>query len=191
MFLKKKYIFVKPIGGIGNQLFQFFFGLFVSIKSHRTLIISNKSFFFYRKRKPELNKLINNNYLSSHNLLNFFISFFPKKNFNDSDIFKVNNNLIDSIIDCQDSIVNLNGYWQSFNYLSNFKIKKILNFFSENIFSIGKKKYNFEKSVALHIRRGDFYDEPEVSIYHGILTDEYFRLAISFFLKIVSDFFLQ
>jgi hypothetical protein len=86
--------------------------------------------------------------------------------------------------------VYLNGYWQSEYYFE--PIKGILRKeFTLKEVLIGQNAELAERiknsnSVSLHIRRGDYVDNKEVSEFHGTCSPEYYKKAIEF-LKAKGD----
>lgn len=73
----------------------------------------------------------------------------------------------------------LYGYFQSYRYFENIKMK-MLNLpdshipFSRN-YKVLEEKWVHENSIAVHIRRGDYVGKES---YHGLASREYFRLAM-------------
>jgi hypothetical protein len=67
----------------------------------------------------------------------------------------------------------LQGYFQSEKYFINHK-KEVLDLFSDR----SNLKYEFENSVALHVRRGDYLD-PFMSVFLPALPMDYYIRALS------------
>ena len=78
----------------------------------------------------------------------------------------------------------VNGYWQSEKYFlaieneirSDFVFK--LQFSQQN--AEVSEKISKSNSVSLHIRRGDYVSNPEVTAVHGLCTIEYYQMAIKY-----------
>jgi hypothetical protein len=84
------------------------------------------------------------------------------------------------------------GYWQSHKYFSNIAEKLFLDFqprtsfCSENL-AFAKLLVDNEHSVALHVRRGDYVGLPSASLFHGALSDAYYKDAIKLACKNDGD----
>lgn len=79
----------------------------------------------------------------------------------------------------------LEGYWQSEKYFKSIEniIKEEfqLKYHNEEIIElIGKIKLQ-EESVSIHIRRGDYVTNPITAKYHGVCDSSYYKKAISIF----------
>ena len=163
--VNKKFKTVKIKGGLGNQLFQYAFALFLKNKfgaevnleiswykeqSFRTFELNNllafNRFALVNSTPSFFNKRINQSYLSE-NLITFLIkkNYFLPINFYD-------------------------GYWQNI-FFANFLKDK--NFFKSDIL---KKKIN-EDYYVIHLRRGDFRS----SKAHIVLSDEYYLKFVEVF----------
>jgi hypothetical protein len=88
-----------------------------------------------------------------------------------------NQALVDSI---KDGDV-IQGYWQSEKYFESVsRLMRAMNQFallSDRVKSLAEQIKNCN-SVALHVRRGDYLNEPHKS-FHGILTQDYYNDAIN------------
>jgi hypothetical protein len=163
--VNKNFKTVKIKGGLGNQLFQYAFALFLKNKfdievnlevswykeqSFRRFVLNdllvNNEFSLVNSAPSFINKRINQVYLSE-NLITFLIkkNYFLPINFYD-------------------------GYWQDI-FFANFLKDKI--FFKSDIL---KKKIN-EDYYVIHLRRGDF----KRSKTHLVLTDEYYLKFVDVF----------
>ena len=163
--VNKNFKTVKIKGGLGNQLFQYAFALFLKNKfdtevnlevswykeqSFRRFVLNdllaNSEFSLVNSVPSFINKRINQGYLSE-NLITFLIkkNYFLPINFYD-------------------------GYWQDI-FFANFLKDKI--FFKSNIL----KKIINEDYYVIHLRRGDF----KRSKVHIVLSDEYYLKFVEVF----------
>ena len=79
----------------------------------------------------------------------------------------------------------LDGYFQSENYFKEFR-QQMLDDFSLK-FPLGKDNEILlediikHQSISLHFRRGDYVDKPQVALYHGVCSSEYYKIAMDYF----------
>jgi hypothetical protein len=192
-------IIVKLSGGLGNQLFQYSFGRYLSLKHNTELKLDvqlniNASDFTPRllglsKYNIDLNYVTNNEiesckFFKIGNLsrierkLNQSFPFLNKRYVVEKSFTILNKDLL--LDDCY-----YDGYWQSEYYFKS--IKNIL---------INDLQFNFElnesnkllgedisnsMSVSLHIRRSDYLSVSSNSKIFSICTLKYYRDAISYF----------
>lgn len=178
-----------PIGGIGNQFFQFFFTYYFSLKTNRKHLVSKRNFYVYKKFEYCLDKIIDNKFLTHQSSISYIYDFITNNSLKISDnlIYKIDENIFSNVN--QKKNLYIMGYWQSFKFLNKQKnIFDILNSsFSNNDLVNDYSKKNY---VALHIRRGDYFKEKNVSKIHGILSDNYYKRCIKYFLdKFRNPFF--
>ena len=173
---------VKIVGGLGNQLFQYFFArsLKIKFKCKVELDISEFSSNNYKVHDLNLNDL--NLKLPFTNSKNLFLSLFYKS-LNDNDPFKFNKKIYNK------KYLNYTGYWQSYKYFENhWKLfKDDFNFTdidTEN--SLFDNIYN-NNSISVHIRRGDYITNKDVSDIHGNLEPDYYKNAIDLIKKNVLN----
>jgi hypothetical protein len=162
-------ISTKLQGGLGNQLFQWALGESLSVKNNTSLYLDTS---FYNISIPNITKR------------NFQLSQFP----NIGDL-KFNTKFPIDILTYTDNFYFQNfqieknknyyfeGYWQSEKYFKDIKstileklspTKEIEFFFKENYLEKGI-------NVSLHIRRGDYVNQPEK---HPVLPMEYYQKAL-------------
>ena len=183
MFFKEKFLVIKTIGGLGNQIFQFCFGMIMSKLSSRVLVIDESSFLVYKKFRPLLNEILNDKYTNKFNKNNYLIKLCTNlkifvKIFQDKNFYNVFKKDIDYLIESKSNILVLDGYWQTFKLLDELKPEYFLDFFSKKLSKEFKKK---ETLVCMHIRRGDYYNDSKIRNVHGILSISYFEDAIKKF----------
>lgn len=84
------------------------------------------------------------------------------------------------------------GYWQSYKYFepffneiqSNFEIYE--SSISNKILELGRRVLK-TKSVAIHVRRGDYASDPLALKFHGLCSLEYFLTAIELMNDLIPD----
>jgi len=197
-------VYCSVYNGIGNQLFSYALGLFLSKKYNKELIIDltklNQINFLSRiglkrdlRREYILDKIG-----FSHPVKNFgFIEFSRKikllksKRFVIADFRKTHDDLGE--VNPNQHIYSIG--WGDFNIvkeiLPELKAKFAANFEINSKISEAIKLIQEKNSVAVHVRRTDFLD-PKISDYSiGICSDIYYKNAISFITeKIENPFFI-
>ena len=191
----KKKIFVRLVGGYGNQLFIYAFGLALAIETNKDLIIDNisgfgnsadeyKSVYALGGLKTK-GKLINQTFFKFF-LANKYFWYLSKKfklSYVEESIYKYNhvNNSKKSFFE---------GYWQSYLYFDKYRdeIKKCLSLDDQNNNNITNYKsliLKTKKSVAIGMR---FYEETISAPKHHLVKDgEYYHKAIKFLEKKTSN----
>lgn len=85
----------------------------------------------------------------------------------------------------------LDGYWQSEKYFINIEsvIRKDFTFKQEEILSdsLVAKNIKSSNSISVHIRRGDYITNPLFNKVHGVCDINYYRTAMDYFISKVSD----
>ena len=200
--MKKFSLTVYCEGGLGNQLFQFIAGYVLAKKNKMNLRINIERLNSYDRqfeldKFPEIYKLnipIVNNYktynlikiLGIYKLINFFLDKNIKKFERSPFIF--NEDLLKKKISKNLSIT---GFFQSEKYFLNYKkiVLKLLRFpkaknkLIQNYLNLIKNR----NSVAIHIRRGDYLNDPKVRNFHGILGESYYKKSIRHIKKNVKN----
>jgi hypothetical protein len=196
--MKKVFLTVACQGGLGNQLFQFTTGYVLAKKNKINLRVNIEKFNtndrqYELDKFPEISKLnipkIKNNKLLTkiylyfcrkfYKLINYFF-LLDKKKFEESP-FIFNKDLLKKKINKNFS---LSGFFQSEKYFINYR-KIVLKLFRfpivknklfENYLGLIKNK----NSVAIHIRRGDYLNNPKARYFHGILGENYYKNSIRY-----------
>jgi hypothetical protein len=171
----KNFKTVKLKGGLGNQLFQYSFALFLKNKFSTEINLEISWYKEQNFRKFELNNLLSNNKFlltdSAPTYLNNKINnlFFSEKLV--TSLLKKNFYLPLNFFD---------GYWQHIFFAS---FLKDTNFFKPDLL----KKKIINDYYVIHLRRGDFLK----SRAHLVLSDEYYLKYVDFFrdkkLYIISE----
>lgn len=162
--VNKNFKTVKVKGGLGNQLFQYAFALFLKNKFDAEVILEISWYKDQSFRRFGLNNILaNEDFL----LCNTKPSFLNKKINN----FPLSENLITFLIKKGFLPINFyDGYWQDI-FFANFL--KDITFFKSDIL---KKKIN-EDYYVIHLRRGDF----KSSKVHLVLSDEHYLKFVEVF----------
>jgi Glycosyl transferase family 11. len=174
-------IISKIYGGLGNQMFQYACGravanrlgarLYLDVSwfdsGNRVFLLnafSNIKYFVFSKEKIIINKIlrrigINKNYINEPDYSYW------------AGIEKIHSSVI------------LSGYWQNEKYF--YDISEIIKqdfLFPEfdclEAKNIAKKIMENTCSIGIHVRRGDYVDNPDTKNFHGICSLDYYKKAL-------------
>ncbi len=202
-------IITKLFGGLGNQMFQYAFGRYLSIKN-RCELKFDISWFRNKNaigtnRKYSLNIFnIDEKFASVKeiNKLKYKFNFIPlikilrlfNKNYN---IYKSSyypekgscfNPVIHSLIKKD---IYIEGYWQSEKYFMEIQdiIKNDFTIKINPVQNIKKLLNEIKKnnSVSIHIRRGDYITNPVTNKFHGVCSLGYYYEAIKIINKKIKN----
>jgi hypothetical protein len=189
----KKTIRVELVGGLGNQLFQFFAAKYVADRENCNLeLISNRIGFLETDHGFHLGNLVNKEHYSSKE------SMFPKLSAYSSRIFeKIQRRLLpevivrrvfktynsrvigyDSKIECVKPTVTIRGYFQTYHYFSSdIRYRKMLRLESSSSWCKEMEKViESGISTSIHVRYGDYASLKDT---FGLLDEEYYRRAVA------------
>ncbi len=188
-------ITVRLSSGLGNQLFQYFFALYLKEKYNQEVVFDSNVFKFDDTReieiaifKPNFDRVNNSKLFTNHLGIIYRLKLFLFKinpsnvYFNDKTLF--NNSTIDTSKNYY-----FDGYWQTDYYVS--KIKNRANF----LIPIDEKPLLIENymdeitmgnSVALHVRRGDYFSPLYIKRY-GVCNVNYYLKAINYIQKYIEN----
>lgn len=187
-------IIVKLMGGMGNQMFQYAFGRSLSLKKGVTLKLDLN---FLLDRTPKKNFVFRDYDLTIFNckpqILNeddkksFFGSFLMgNKYFNKLLPVKNRKFYTESHFEYDKNVLKLNediyleGYWQSYNYFSEFESTIRKDFSFKNKFNVEEELINQKilstNSVCINVRRADFL----TNSFHGVCNEEYFNKGLNY-----------
>jgi hypothetical protein len=182
-------IITKVIGGLGNQMFQYAAGRCLADLNKTELKLDVTGFTDYKFRNFDLLKFNIRatiasdeeirRLLPSHNFQKAFQYLKPKRNRN---YYREKYFHFDENFQRLGSNVYVKGYFQSEkcflpakdnikqDFLFKQDVLKGMQDFTANL--------NGEKSVSVHIRRGDISEDSGSFIYHGVLSADYYYQAI-------------
>lgn len=186
MNLLKEVIFQ---GGLGNQMFQYAFFLYLNTKGYNARY--NTSWYLYNKchNGYELEKLFGIKPRNKSMLFNLFRTVRKLEKLN---VITPGIGIIQDTIPSMFKpdfnaapILFFDGYWQSYRYIEaveklirqKFRFKE--NFLSEETLALSKRIKASQYAVSIHIRCGDYFSEQFSPLYGGICTPEYYSKAIS------------
>lgn len=192
-------ILVQLTGGLGNQLFQYAIGRKLSLL-YRTSLKFDLTMYSLDStplRSFELSnfdfdiQVANKIEISLFNSSNFFLKFLTQRVLGIKPFHEKSLAFDPAYKDYGNNIC-LRGYWQTEKYFSDIET----NIRSDLKFKYGPSKENqriLEKiqaarnSVSLHIRRGDYVQNPAVFRYHGVCSNEYYQSAVNLVLDRVEE----
>lgn len=194
------------LGGLGNQMFQYAVGRAVSLRRKEKLKLDISSFDSYELRKYELDVFNINAEIATNEeiklvtfdpqgisggiikkilaggavkkILRLMLMISPKPRiYNEkfyhynSDIAKINYS------------VYLKGYWQSEKYFLDYEDIIRYDFTLKHKLSDESARYaqmiTDSTSIGLHVRRGDYVNNPSTNDYHGVCSLDYYKKAVS------------
>lgn len=175
-------VIIRLWGGIGNQLFQYSFGCYLKEKIGIEVAFDTASFGTSDQlRKLEITSIVSDIRLKDvcftkyKGLLNRILrigfqcknTYLLESNFNIDKLAKMPGNIF------------LQGYWQEEMYAKSFPTKIVLDSWKspKSLDNILKSILSTENSIALHIRRGDYFSPKNIGIY-GVCTEKYYQCAI-------------
>ncbi|MCR4313209.1 MAG: alpha-1,2-fucosyltransferase [Candidatus Roizmanbacteria bacterium] len=186
-------IIVKLQGGLGNQMFQYAVGRHLSYINSDVLKLDVTSFKDDSKRNYSLDCFGFLQDFATKKEIGWFKKYQRKPGklwFLYNRLFEDKTKYIqerqfhfDSHILKLKPPVYLDGYWNTEKYFRDIRDIILKDFQIKNPLS-GKNKEVSEKithvnSVSIHVRRGDYANDPKTNIVHGTLGNEYYNQAFS------------
>jgi hypothetical protein len=190
-------VIVRLIGGLGNQMFQYAAGRALAVRSGAILKLDVSEFATDPKRQFELDVFAihavcareidldalgvsrNGNGRSWRARARRFLRRYRKAG--SSAIYSERHFHFDAKVGELKPPVYLDGYWQSEKYfvdcaeLLRRELMPRAPLDAEN--AAMAARIDAVNAVSLHVRRGDYVNDPRVSSYHGTCTAEYYRSA--------------
>ncbi|PJA89806.1 MAG: alpha-1,2-fucosyltransferase [Candidatus Magasanikbacteria bacterium CG_4_9_14_3_um_filter_32_9] len=180
-------IIIKLKGGLGNQLFQYSFGRLLAFKRNEELfldkdILGAKKDSYRQFGLKHFN--ITGNVATPEEIkkTKYPFGIFSKvwRGFKGK-ILKIHNiGWNPRVLDSKKSY--FDGYWQSYKYPDTIRkilLKELtLKIPIENKYSKILEKINNPNSISLHIRRGDYINDPKTSKVHNICDLDYYTRAV-------------
>lgn len=193
-------IIIKITGGLGNQLFQYSFGKYLSLKFNTELKFDVKTVF---NSKNFTNRLIGITDFNVEITLASDNEVKSCKNFNRGYLARIERKLNQKfplinrnyIVEYptmkiinelkQNTNYYFDGYWQSYKYLSSIKIIlqneiTLKHTYPNKIFIDWLKKIENSQSISIHIRRGDYISIKKNFEHYGICSKKYYENAIHY-----------
>jgi hypothetical protein len=194
-------------GGLGNQMFQYALAIILAQKNKTTVLLDNSFFDQTEKRlghtprKFELGIFATTYTFATPANILFFkqLSVLNKikrdLGFNYPKMYKETSFGYDEKVLTQQAPVYLRGFFQSYQYFIGYEnsIKELFTFPVDKIDAVNKNLITTIKntnSIAIHIRRGDYVNDPTTHQYHGICDLYYYQKAISLLTQENDDFTL-
>lgn len=192
-------IIVRIHGGLGNQLFQYAFAVYLKHKNglfniaferfhyngeiDRPLSICNFKLSSFELVKSNFNKFDNHRINKIYNLL------FNHKSYKIEGISDISDNYIDNLSANRE--LYFEGYWQKFKFINEIEdqLRKeiVLKFdLSFNILSLIDLISSQKNSVSVHIRKTDFISTEKNKSIFSECSVNYYHLAIEYILNNIS-----
>jgi hypothetical protein len=157
---------VKLTGGLGNQMFQYAFGLSQSTIRGRTA-----DFHWCRSSWDyQLDKYKAGDY--AHLVQPIFCQ---------ANIYDEKSPDFDPGVHTAPDNTYFRGYWQSETYFANsWTLRRELKLKEPTaaMAALAEQIHHAENSVFIHVRHGDYLSNPETGDFHGVLPDEYYFAAV-------------
>jgi hypothetical protein len=178
-------IIVQLNGGLGNQMFQYSSALALAKISHQPLYLDCSKLKKDHKRKFRLREFNVDDKECGFVIKSYFYlksnmpSKIRKNYFYHEPFFHFDPNFLKSSTD-----VLLTGYWQSPLYFNHLKLELLRRFTPSDALPSASNHLPHEmacgETVAMHIRRGDYVHDREVSSIHGFCGANYYLNSLKF-----------
>lgn len=184
--------------GMGNQLFQYAAARALAEKLNTQLRIDISSFKYNPLREYSLHHFnIEERFVSPLDLFWFrsqlrLFSLFGKNNKYLRQIkFSQEGHHYFPLLDTVKDNTWIEGYWQSEKYFlsiediirKEFVVKEPVNAYCAAVLD----RINATNSVSLHVRRGDYVNDPAINALHGVCSISYYKKAISILKDKISN----
>lgn len=192
-------VIVKLRGGLGNQLFQYAAGRRLSVVHGTTLKLDTTSYLDGDLRRYELGHFLIEEEFASSNEIATLIGdknsalnklLYATKPYYKRPVFKERRFTYDPNFLRTIRNVYLDGYWQSEKYFRDIRSLLCQEFSLKRDPDRRNKdwaeKIVQDKSVSIHVRRGDFIADPSTHRIHGVCSVEYYREAMKFLSTIIG-----
>lgn len=186
-------LIVHVCGGLGNQLFQYAFYLFLKKNNDKVFLdiseFEKNKFHFGFELSKVFNvdyELINEKDIKDHVMNNNVICKIIKKLINNTVVGAIDyyGNDDISLVKCEKILENVyfKGFWQDKYYIEEVK-NEIYRDVIYNSFELSEKNKQLlsvmkeKECTSIHIRRGDYLHHPN---FQGICTEKYYTNAIDY-----------
>jgi len=197
-------IIANLIGGLGNQMFQYATGRAVAHRHNVPLLLDASGFAHYDLRRYELDELsIQARLATDEELAHAGVKAKAPTLLSrvgralglgrPASLLKEASFTYDPRIEQVTSPVYLDGYWQSERYFSTIAAQLREEFMLKTPTDVANQQIAAqireaaERAVSLHIRRGDYVNNPQTAQYHGVCSLEYYRAAVDYVAGRVSS----
>ncbi|WP_026510592.1 alpha-1,2-fucosyltransferase [Butyrivibrio sp. LC3010] len=202
-------VFVRIMGGLGNQLFQYSVGYALSQRENQDLVLDYSYFGNNKKRQFKLHFMnIPNDVLFMDGVSNIWCSLLKNKFLNkglrvlgvenpyigENKLYILESRFIimDSFYIEGASLYYLDGYFQSPKYFEKYRSELIKQFQFGDEITHSVEKYINEvrknESVAVHVRRGDFLTaRNDYTGFHYLLDASYYNKAFMYINDRLND----
>lgn len=179
-------IVVRVYGGLGNQLFQYYFGQYLKACYQIDVFYDLSYFKIDNYRKPSI---LNFSFdLNLYDIQDGHKNFVPFKSFRANKIFnlltlnKQYHTKFDKEMKMDTTQTHyFDGYWQSLSFISSFEGN--LDFEpktkTKHLIELAKQINSYPESIAIHIRRTDYLTPKNKKIFNEVGLN-YYRKAIEF-----------
>lgn len=190
-------VVVRLIGGLGNQMFQYAAGRALALRHGAELKLDVSGFDAYQRRRYELDALpINATVATETDLARFGAEAKPRWRFAERvrrrlriprkcrafPIYREPHFQFDPSMAALRPPVYLDGYWQSEKYFSDCvaAVRRELTASTplDPANAAVAAQIDVVTAVSLHVRRGDYADDPKTNRYHGTCSPDYYRRAV-------------
>jgi hypothetical protein len=192
-------IIVRISGGLGNQLFQYAFGAYLSIVNETEVRLDIRNTFLEKSeiprnylldqlsikaqiaQKSDYQEFLFLRYRFTYRMMRKAISLFP----NITNQYCVDPNMVEYN---KNGICYYDGYWQSYKYADSIRnhllntIKPLQITDKHNLKWVNRIKSS--ESVSVHIRRGDYKEDSKNKQLFADITPSYYHTAIERLLEI-------
>jgi len=183
-------------GGIGNQLFQYSLGLYLSIKNDSILKVDVNRFNSVNEfRNYSLDDIISDINIASDDEIHDFTKKSWLNPFSNRKVVNEKKFEFDNNITKLKGSLYLNGFWQSEKYFLPIKdiLKdkiKIKSIFNPSLYNKFRSEFNTKNSVCIFVRRAELVTNKTFESYHGYCKEDYYYRAIQYISnKIENPFF--
>jgi hypothetical protein len=190
-------VVVRLAGGLGNQMFQYAAGRALALRHGAELKLDVSGFDAYRRRRYELDALsIRASLATDADLARFGIEAKPRwrlvermrrrlriaRKGRGFPVYREPHFQFDPTIAMLRPPVYLDGYWQSEKYFCDCAATLRSELTASAPFEAANAaisaRIDAVTAVSLHVRRGDYADDPKTNRYHGTCSLDYYRRAI-------------
>lgn len=197
-------VLARLIGGLGNQMFQYATGRALAERHGVPLLLDASGFAHYELRRYELAELsIQSRVATEDELARAGVVAITPTLLNrvkrklgmqrPANVLREGSFTYDARIEGVQAPVYLDGYWQSERYFvgiadmlrKEFTLNAPTD--SANADMASRIAAAGNKAVSLHIRRGDYVNNPHTAQYHGVCSLDYYRAAVEHVAARVAD----